>query len=387
MQSYYFDHAASSRPKAPGVGRAMADYLDNSGVNVGRGGYAQALDAALTLLHTREQLCRLFNFKQRPMQAIFTPGATWGLNMLLRGYLRPGDHVVVSSLEHNAVMRPLTELAEQGVEFSRIPADQAGRTRARDITPLLRPNTRLVMVSHASNVCGTVFPLEEVAAICRSRSLPLAVDAAQTAGHLPIDFTALGLAALAVPGHKGLRGPQGIGALLLEQDFAQQLRPLISGGTGSASDSERQPDYLPDKFESGTMNLPGVFGLHAALEYLLSQDMARLREKEQQLTAYLLEELAPIPAQRLRIVGPRDPQGQVGVISLDFCGQDNGEAAFRLEQEFGVLSRCGLHCAPNAHRTLGTFPQGTVRLSLGHDTAAAHIAQAAAAVRAIAESR
>ena len=381
MQQHDFDQAATACPKAPGVGEAMAAYLAENCANIGRGTYQRAVDAGLTVLNTREQLCSLFHFSGRPNQAVFTPGNTWGLNMLLRGYLRPGDHVIVSSMEHNAVMRPLTDLARAGVSFSRIPADSAGCTDPDDILPLICENTKLVLVSHASNVSGTIFPLAEVAAICRARGVPLAVDAAQTAGHLPIDFEELGLAALCVPGHKGLRGPQGIGAVLMEKRFAEALAPLITGGTGSASDSECQPDYLPDKFESGTLNLPGIFGLHAALTDLLGQDMAVLREKELRLTARLLD---GVRGAGVRIAGPDDPARQVGVVSLDFLQMDNADAADQLEREHGILTRCGLHCAPNAHKVLGTFPQGTVRFSIGPMTTEDEIDFAARAVRRMA---
>lgn len=380
MPKVYFDHAATSCPKAPGVARAMAAYLTDDCVNIGRGTYQSAVDAGLVVLNTREQLCSLFHFSGRPNLAVFTPGNTWGLNQILRGFLRPGDHVIVSSMEHNAVVRPLTALADTGVTFSRIPADNAGRTNPNDIVPLIQTNTKLVLVSHASNVSGTIFPLAAVSDICRENGIPLAVDAAQTAGHLPIDFDGLGLAALCVPGHKGLRGPQGIGALLMEKRFAEALTPLIAGGTGSASDSERQPDYLPDKFESGTLNLPGIFGLHAALTHLLTQDVSALREKEMQLTARMLDGFSALP---VHVAGPNDPRQQVGVVSLDFLSLDNADAAYQLEREYGILTRCGLHCAPNAHRALGTFPQGTVRFSVGAETTAEEIDYAVCAVARI----
>lgn len=380
MKPVYLDNGATSFPKAPGVSAAMVHYLDDIGANVNRGTYASALDASLTVLDTRTKLAALFHFTEPERQVIFVPGATEGLNLILRGVLRPGDHVIVSSMEHNAVMRPLTELADGGVAFSRIPADRDGVTRPGDLLPLLRPNTRLVLVSHASNVSGTIFPLEETAALCRERGIPLAVDGAQTAGHLPIDFSGLHLSALCVPGHKGLLGPQGIGAVLLSREFASELSPLVTGGTGSASDSERQPPYLPDKFESGTQNLPGIFGLHAALEYVESRGVDTLRRRETELTGMLLESLRGLP---VRVAGPSDPARRVGVVSLDFSGQDNAAIAYRLESEFGILTRCGLHCAPGAHKTLGTFPQGTVRLSLGHATTEEDLAAAAAAVRAV----
>ena len=358
----------------------MAWYTDALGVNIARGVYAPANEASARILEIRENLSALFGFKGPVSHVVFTPGATFGLNTILRGYLRPGDHVLVGSLEHNAVMRPLTELSETGVSFTRIPADREGITDADSIPALLRPNTRLVLVGHASNVTGTLFPLEKTAAICREYGLPLAVDAAQTAGHFPIDFSALGLAALCVPGHKGLLGPQGIGALLLSRDFARGLRPIVTGGTGSASDREQQPDYMPDRFESGTLNLPGIFGLGAALDYVLKTGVDTFRQQEIALTARLLDGLSGLP---LRIPGPQDPSRRVGVVSIDFTGRDNALMADRLEREFGILTRVGLHCAPNAHRVIGTFPQGTVRLSPGHQTTEQDIDLAIEAIRAI----
>lgn len=380
MANHYFDHAATSFPKAPGVGQAMACYLEQMGVNIGRGTYEQASEAALTVLETRERLKTLFHFPGKVKNVVFTPGATYGLNQILRGILKPGDHVVVSSLEHNAVMRPLMDLQKSGVTFSRIPADSNGITKAKDLLPLLQENTKLVLVNHASNVCGSIFPLEETAELCKSRGIPLAVDAAQTAGYLPIDFEKLGLSALCVPGHKGLLGPQGIGALLLAPDFAKTMQPLTTGGTGSASDSEIQPIYMPDRFESGTMNIPGIFGLHAALEYVLAQGVEYFESRTKVLTRQFLDYIQDLP---VRIVGPQDPDLQVGVVSLDFYDRDNAEISFTLEQEYGLMTRCGLHCAPNAHKTLNTFPHGTVRFSFGHTTSEKEVAYAAEAIRNI----
>ncbi len=376
----YLDNGATSFPKAPGVGAAVAAYLEHVGVNINRSTYGPANDAAMAVLDVRAALKELFAFPGRETHVLFTPGATWGLNQILRGFLRPGDHVLVSSLEHNAVMRPLTELAEAGITFTRIPADRQGITRPGDVAPLLRGNTRLILVSHASNVCGTVFPLEETAALCREKGIPLAVDAAQTAGHLPIDFGALGLAALCVPGHKGLLGPQGIGALLLREDFAAQLRPICTGGTGSASDSEVQPPYLPDRFESGTQNIPGILGLGRGAAFVKETGVPALERHERERTAQFLEGLKGLP---VRLAGLPDIRGRVGVISLDFPQMDNAEAAYRLESEFGVLTRCGLHCAPSAHRTLGTFPQGTVRFSLGWANTPADVDAALIGIRSI----
>ena len=375
MQTIYLDNGATSFPKAPGVGEAMLRYINENGANVNRGVYAQASSAA------REQLKELFHFPGDLRQVVFTPGATYGLNQIIRGYLRPGDHVIVSSLEHNAVMRPLTELRRSGVVFTRMPADRNGETKVDSVVPLLRKNTRMVLVSHASNVCGATLLLSDLAHTCRHLGIPLVVDAAQTAGHLPIDFEKLGLAALCVPGHKGLLGPQGIGALLLDKTFAEGLTPLVTGGTGSASDSEEQPAYLPDRFESGTLNLPGIFGLNAALSFVLERGVESFHSHEMALTQQFLLGLSDIP---VRVAGPGSAKRQVGVISVDFEGRDNAEAAFALERDFGILTRCGLHCAPSAHRVLRTFPGGTVRFSIGYSTTEAEIDAAVAAIRQVA---
>jgi len=377
--SIYLDNGATSYPKAPGVGEAMLDYVNNVGANVNRSTYATASTAAMILLDTREQLCRLFNFDD-PTHVIFTPGMTAGLNMLLKGYLKAGDHVIVSSMEHNAMMRPLVQLEREGVEFSRIPADRDGIARAQDIIPLIRPNTKLVAVMHASNVCGSLLPVKEIGAICRERNIPFILDAAQTAGHYPIDFKELGLSALCAPGHKGLLGPQGIGVMLMDHEFAKSVEPLIAGGTGSASDSEELPPYMPDRFESGTMNIPGVYGLNAALAYILEKGVDSFRAHEEVLTKRFLDGLKDIP---VRLAGTWDMDKRVGVIAVDFTGHDNAEAAFALEQA-GILTRCGLHCAPSAHKTLGTFPQGVVRFSLGYASTEADVDGALEAIRAIA---
>lgn len=384
MAAYiYLDNGATSHPKAPGVADAVLSYLNDIGANINRGTYSAAASAALTVLETRERLAALFHFGEDIRQVIFTPGVTFSLNQVIRGWLRPGDHVIVGSLEHNAVMRPLNDLSSFGVSFDRIPAGRDGITKAEDILPLIRTNTRLVIVSHASNVCGALFPLRETAEICTQYGIPLAVDAAQTAGHEEIDFDALGLSALCVPGHKGLLGPQGVGAMLLKKGFADLLSPIISGGTGSVSHSETQPEYLPDKFESGTMNLPGIFGLNAALAFIASTGIESLRRQEKELTDRFLRGIRDISG--VEIVGPGDAEKQVGVVALDFTGLDNAEAAFALEKDFGIITRCGLHCAPNAHRVLGTYPQGTVRFSFGFKTTPADIDAAVAAVASVAD--
>lgn len=380
MPAIYLDHAATSFPKPPWVAACMAEYIDHVGANINRGSYDAAQQAGLTALRLRQRLCALFAFPD-PAHVVLTPGNTWGLNLVLGGALRPGDHCIVSSLEHNAVMRPLQRLAKQGVTFSRIPCDGEGFLHLAALERLFQPNTKLVVLAHASNVSGTLQDAAAVGKLCAARGVPFCLDAAQTAGHLPFSFGALGLSALSVPAHKGLLGPQGLGALLLAPDFARALEPCVTGGTGSASDSEEQPSYMPDKFEPGTPNLPGIYGWEAALEFLQDVGLDTVRAHDVALSRRFLDGLEAIPG--IRLAGPREPLRRVGVFSLDFVGRDNAEAAYRLETEFGILTRCGLHCAPAAHKTLGTFPQGTVRFSTGWTTTENDIDAALAAIAAV----
>ena len=376
----YLDNAATSYPKPPQVAQRMCEYITEVGATINRSVYGKAQEACLVTLELRQRLARLLGYGGRPTHVILTAGCTMSLNLAIRGWLRPGDHCIVSSMEHNAVMRPLVDL---GVEFNRIPCDETGRLNPADILPLIRPNTRLLVLAHGSNVSGAVQDAEAVGRLCRAHNIPFLLDAAQTAGHIPVDFDRFGCSALAVPGHKGLLGPQGIGALLLAPEFAKALRPILTGGTGSASHTELQPGFLPDKFESGTPNLPGIYGWEAALAWLEDRSIAAQRRQELTLMHRFLEGLSRIP--QVRLAGPTDPEHRVSVFSLDFMGRDNALVGDRLEQEFGILSRCGLHCAPNAHKTLGTFPQGTVRLSFGWNTTAQDVDAALTAIAALAQ--
>lgn len=376
----YLDNAATSYPKAPGVASAMADYVEKVGATINRSSYAAAQEAGLVTLSLRERLCRLFNHPD-PTHAVLTPGATAGLNMVIKGLLRPGDHCLVSSMEHNAVMRPLVQLEREGVAFERIPCDTQGRLRLEALPGMIKLNTRLVVMAHGSNVCGTVQDAEAVGKICRERGVPFALDAAQTAGHIEVDFERFGLAALVVPGHKGLLGPQGIGALLLDADFARRLTPLVAGGTGSASDSEELPDWMPDRFESGTPNMPGVYGWEAALGWLENTGIETLENHEKTLSKRFLEGIYGL--KNVKLYGITVPERRTGVFSVGFLNCDNAEAAWRLEREFGILTRCGLHCAPSAHKTLGSFPEGSVRFSTGWANTEADIDAALSAIAAI----
>ena len=382
MRTIYLDNAATSFPKPEGVSSRMKEYMDTVGATINRSVYGAAQDAGLVTLLLRENLARFFHFPEPATHVILTPGATAGLNMVIKGLLKPGDHCIVSSMEHNAVMRPLLQLA--GVEYDRIPGNREGLINPADVEGLIRPNTKLLIMAHGSNVCGAVQDAAAVGEICKKHGIPFALDVAQTAGHIDIDFEGWGLSALVAPGHKGLLGPSGIGVLLLRDDFARMLDPLIAGGTGSASDSEYLPEYLPDRFESGTPNLPGIYGLAASLEFLMAEGLEKLHSHEMTLCQRFLEGLKAIPG--AVVCGPQGLNNRVGVISLDFPGQDNAEVAYRLETEFGILTRCGLHCAPSAHKTLDTFPRGTVRFSLGFASTEADVDGALEAIRAVCES-
>ena len=379
MDTIYLDNAATSFPKPEGVSTAMKTYLDQVGATINRSVYGSAQDAGLVTLQLRQRLKKLFHFPEAVTHVILTPGATWGLNMAIKGFLKKGDHCIVSSMEHNAVMRPLLQLP--GVEFDRIPCNREGLLNPADVEKLIRPNTRLLVMAHGSNVCGSVQDARAVGELCRKHGIAFVLDAAQTAGHYPVDFEAFGLSALCVPGHKGLLGPSGIGALLMTDAFAKTLDPIVAGGTGSASDSEYLPDYLPDRFESGTPNLPGIYGWEAALQYVETRGVEGLRAHEMALCQRFLEGLSSIEG--VALCGTKDLNRRVGVVSVDFLHKDNAEAAFELELDYGILTRCGLHCAPSAHKTLDTFPRGTVRFSLGFSSTEADVDAALCAIRSI----
>lgn len=363
MKKVYLDNAATTFPKAPGVAEAISDYILNVGSNVGRGSYENSYSAGQVVYETREMLCDLFNFKD-PLNAVFTSNITQSLNMIIRGFLKPGDHVIVSSMEHNAVLRPLVSLKNIGIEFDRVMCDIEGKLNPLDIEPLIKSNTKMLIMTHASNVCGTILPLEKVGEICKKHNIHFVIDTAQTAGVLPIDFKKLNLSALAFTGHKGLLGPQGIGGFLIDMDFANKLYSIIEGGTGSLSESETQPNYMPDKFESGTLNIPGIYGLNVSLKYLNNVGLKYIEDKEKELCNLFIQDVLSIKG--AEIAGIKGVEGRTSTVSINFKDLDNSEIAFLLDREFGVMTRVGLHCAPSAHKTLNTFPSGTVRFSFGH---------------------
>lgn len=387
MNRIYLDQAATSFPKGKGVAEAMANYLTEVGTNINRGSYEAAYETAGIVYETREKLCRLFDFGPLPEMAknvVFTANITYALNMLLKGLLKAGDHVLVSSMEHNAVMRPLVQLEKEGrISFDRIPCNEKGELCTEQIEPMIRKNTKALIMTHASNVCGTVLPIEEAGKIAKAYGVYFIVDSAQTAGILPISMKKMQIDALAFTGHKGLLGPQGIGGFLITDELAEKIEPLITGGTGSISDTEETPEFLPDKFEAGTMNLPGIIGLHRALEYLEETGLLAVRQKEEKLTKQFLTGLKEIPG--IRIIGKEDTKGRTAVVSIQSDNVDEAVLAYELDAEYHIMTRVGMHCAPNAHKTLKTFPEGTVRFSFGYRNTEQEIELALRAVREILE--
>ena len=362
----YFDQASTSFPKAPGVAKAMYAYLTSLGTNVNRGCYEDAYAAEETVFNTRKLLAQLFHFPLTK-NVILTGNITQSLNMLLKGLLRPGDHVLVSSMEHNAVMRPLVQLSRDGISFDRIPCRRDGTMILEQAEAMIRPSTKAIITLHASNVCGTHMPLAELGDICHRHHLFFLADTAQTAGIFPLDMEQLHIDGLAFTGHKGLRGPQGTGGFLISGQLADQMEPLISGGTGSVSHTEEVPSFLPDRFEPGTPNLPGIFGLHAALKELTPLSMEQIRTQELSLTGYFLEKLMELdPSEKhIRIIGRKDLSMRSAVVSIQTLDEDMASVAWHLDHDYHIMTRVGLHCAPNAHKTLGTYPAGTIRFSFG----------------------
>lgn len=366
MNRIYLDQASTSFPKAPGVAQAMMDYLTMNGVNVNRGCYSSAYSAEEVIYETRQLLAELFHFS-KCKNVIFTPNVTTSLNFILKGFLKPGDHILVSAMEHNAVMRPVVQLASLGISFDRIPCRTDGSMILEKVEELIRPETKAIVTLHASNVCGTRMPLDALGEICQRHQLYFVVDSAQTAGIVPINMDKMHIDALAFSGHKGLRGPQGTGGFLVSQELAEQMEPLISGGTGSVSHTEEIPNFMPDRFESGTPNLPGIYGLHEALLYLKTHSLQAINEKELSLTGYFLEQLQALDdtGRHIRIIGKKDLTDRNAVVSIQTPEIDMSQVAWQLDNEYGVMTRVGLHCAPNAHKTLGTYPAGTIRFSFG----------------------
>lgn len=380
MRKTYLDNGSTSFPKAPGVGNAMSDFIENVGCNVGRGGYETAYNFGETVFNTRSMLCELFDFSDE-RNVVFTPSVTYSLNFVIKGLLKAGDHVIMTSMEHNAVARPCVDMKKQGVEVSIVQCGADGRLDPKELEKHIKENTRLVVMLHASNVSGTVNDIGRVGKICKEKGVFFVVDAAQSAGVVDIDFKKSFLSGLCVTGHKSLLGPQGIGAMLLSDELVNAMEPVICGGTGSASDLLVMPDFMPDKFEAGTLNLPGIVGLNHSLRFVMEKQPSAILEHELDLACEFMEEIDKF--ENIRIAGIKGRENRVGTVSLDFCDMDNADVAYQLDAEYGIMTRCGLHCAPLAHKTLGTFPQGTVRFAFGYNNSEEDVKYAVDAIKKI----
>jgi len=383
MDRIYFDNGSTSFPKAPGTAEAMASFIRDGAFNINRGNYSGAYETESMVRDTRELLAELFHAPDA-RNVIFTSGITCSVNMFLKGLLKPGDHIVTSSMEHNAVMRPLAQLEKKGVAYTAVPVNREGILSPADLERAVRPDTKVVIINHASNVSGSIQPIREIGMICRRHNLYYGVDTAQSAGTLDVNFEECCMDFLGFTGHKGLLGPQGTGGFIISSRLAEEMIPLIAGGTGSRSDSLELPETMPDKYESGTMNIPGIAGLNASLLYLKKTGIEELHKKKMALARYFLEALKPLEAEEiLRVPGPSRLDDRVAVVSVDFLHADNAAAAFALEEEAGVMTRVGLHCAPMAHKAIGTFPRGTVRFAFSAFNTKEEIDTAMAALQRI----
>ncbi|MEK6257055.1 MAG: aminotransferase class V-fold PLP-dependent enzyme [Planctomycetota bacterium] len=383
----YLDNAATSFPKPTAVYDAVDAYQRKIGVAVGRGSYGEALEAQRIVDRCRQRAASLFG-AESPSRMVFTYSGTDGLNLALLGLCRPGDHVVTSVLEHNSVLRPLRWLQERrGIDITFVAPRADGRIEPTDVRDCLRPETRLVAILHASNVTGAVQPMAEIGELARRNGSLVLVDAAQTAGHTTRDISRLPVDVIACPGHKGLLGPLGTGLVYLRPGLEDQLDCYRLGGTGTHSEDDHQPMQMPDRYESGNHNAPGLAGLEAGLAFLQSQTIEKIRSTEAELTGLLVEGLRSLP--RVTVYGHASPQTpHVGVVSFNIEGFAPHEVASILDESFGVQARAGLHCAPGVHRWLGTLDGGgTVRFSVGRFTTAGEIDHALASVRELADSQ
>jgi len=358
----YFDNAATSWPKPPEVISAMTDFMERAGANPGRSGHRLSLEAGRIVFNAREKVAELFGIRDSS-RVIFTVNGTYGINLGIKGLLRERDHVVVTSMEHNSVMRPLRHLeAAKRIKLTVVRCDRDGRIDLDELKKVFKKKVTLVVAVHASNVTGGIMPLKEIGELAREKGAVFLVDACQSAGSLPIDVEEMGIDLLAFTGHKGMLGPQGVGGLYIREGIA--LEPLVQGGTGSNSEQEVQPDFLPDRYESGTLNTVAIAGLGAGVEYILKTGVKEIRDKEKNFTGRLLQGMKEI--KDLEMYGPENPEERIAICSFNIKGKDPAQVGHLLDREFDIMCRVGLQCAPAAHKTIGTYPRGTVRFSLGY---------------------
>ena len=362
----YFDNAATSFPKPPSVILAMNNFMNNVGANPGRSGHRLSIEAGRIVNDARDSIAEIFNV-QDPMRVIFGINATDGLNLGIRGILKKGDHVITSSMEHNSVMRPLRELEKNGLELKVLQCSEEGFLKPEKIKNEIKKNTKLIVINHASNVVGTILPIREIGKIARENEILFMIDSAQTGGCLNIDMEADFIDLLAFTGHKSLLGPQGTGGLIIgEYVNLKEFRAQKAGGTGSKSEFEEQPQFIPDKYESGTMNTVGLAGLNSGVEFVLKETIEKIHNYEMKITKHFIDGVKEIEG--ITLYGCLDEKKQTSTISFNINGMSQSEACFILDEEYDIMSRVGLHCAPSAHKTIGTFPDGTIRFGLGYFT-------------------
>ena len=354
----YFDNAATSHPKPPSVYEAINYTLRHVGANPGRSEHTLSQFANRIIFGARETIAKFFNVPNS-RNIVFTSNGTEALNLALKGLLNPGDHVITSSMEHNSVVRPLNTLKNDGVKVTIVQCDKQGKLNPDNVREEIKKNTRLIVITHASNVTGTILPVEEIGEIAAKKGIPLLVDAAQTAGTIPVDVVKKKISLLACPGHKGLLGPQGTGFLYIGEEI--NLKPLIEGGTGSNSELLEQPDFLPDRFQSGTLNTPGIAGLNAGIEFINKKSIQGIREHEDMLCETFMNKLKEINP--VRIYGPLSKKEKTALVSFNIEGRDPADIATALDEKYKIMVRVGLHCSPYAHKTIGTYPAGTLRAS------------------------
>lgn len=369
--SIYLDNAATTFPKPNEVTDSMIKYMTEVGGNPGRGAYKNSIKSSEIVFDCRLKLAELFNFDKLE-NVIFTPNITTSLNTLLKSSVKDGWHIITTSMEHNSILRPLASLQRsKNIEVDIISCNESGIIDINMLKETIKENTKLIILSHASNVIGSVQPIKEIGDICKEKNIYFIIDSAQTAGNLNLDFKDLNCSALAFTGHKSLLGPQGIGGFLLTDEFNDEMSPFIEGGTGSESFNTEQPTFLPDKFESGTLNMPGIVGLLSSLKFIENFGLKNIENTEHNLFKIFIEELLNID--NISIIGYNSNLKYVPTISITSSKIDVAELGMLLERDFGIMTRTGLHCAPLAHKTIGTFPTGTLRFSLGLFNTKEHI--------------
>ena len=377
----YLDNAATTYPKPECVYEAIMDCMKNYCANPGRAGHKLAMKAAREIYDTRENIAKLFNV-DNPMNIVFTNNATDSLNLAIKGLVKSGDHIITTSMEHNSVIRPIKALEKNNVENTVVQCDKDGFLNIEDLRNAIKPNTKLIVTTHASNVCGTLIDIKSVGEVAKENNILYLVDASQTAGVYDIDTKKINVDMIAAPGHKCLLGPQGTGILYIREGL--ELNILKEGGTGSKSEDLFQPNLLPDKYESGTHNTPGIVGLNQGVKFIFEEGIDNIRKHEEDLCEYMLNRLEEVP--NIVIYGPKDSKKRAAVISINIGNMDSGEITFLLDSEYDIATRSGIHCAPLAHKTLGTLEQGAVRFSLGYFNTKQDIDTAIEALKQIANN-